>query len=56
MNFTTFFISYIYVHFYLCPIVLQSLGLENNELKNWEKACITDLLVNLIKKGNGVQH
>lgn len=36
--------------------VLQSLGLENNELKNWEKACITDLLVNLIKKGNGVQH
>ncbi|MDM1346030.1 hypothetical protein [Myroides marinus] len=35
--------------------VLSFLGLENNELKNWEKACITDLLVNIIRKEYGVQ-
>jgi hypothetical protein len=35
--------------------VLSSLGLESNTLKNWEKACITDLLVSLIRHENGVQ-
>lgn len=37
------------------PQILAYLKLDNKGLRNWEKACITDLLVNIIKVEDEVQ-